>query len=512
MKNILLPLSGSLFIIGLFAPLSLFGLSKTFSDPRLYVAVSIISLLIHFRSELNSKITLLEKALPAIIIALFFHSVLYKFLSWSGVDISGYDFAHYDYAIWNIAQGNGAFLSVTKNEGFFFQNVLATHFRPILYILAIPQIILNTHFYVFFLQSLSTLLSMIILCRICDEIFPGKSLIKLLFSVGIGFNLYYLSVFKFVFQPETFYIPLSFLLVFFLHKKNTLGLVISSLFFLTIKEDAPLLLLSVWGMYALIGKSVKTSLIGVLSSIFCVIYYFVVTKYVMPHWQLWPASSFVDLWAKYGTSMIGIVQGALLNPHLVFLDIITNKSLYLLLLSLAFMPFFTPLIFSATISVVILTTANYPQLNQFGVYYASYVVGFFYICALFGVYKFKKHQTVLVAGVVLIGMLMGLGKYALPKPNFSLFNEIKAMEKYIDPNCQNVYVSGNILSVLEYSENIRRFSKIDDAIQNACQIVLLKNINSVPISSDDQTRLLSAVKNQFSSIIYESDNIIFASK
>lgn len=501
-----------LFIIGLFAPLNMLGLSKTFCDPRLYVAMSLCLLLIRYKKSFNKKINEIEKLIPFAIGSIFLHSLVYKYLSWLSVDISGYDYSHYDYAIWNISQGNGAFLSVAKNEGFFFVNVLGTHFRPVLYLLSIPQILLNSHFYVFFLQSSSVLFSMVILNKICEEIFPNNSLTKMFFVIGAGFNLYYLSVFKFVFQPEIFYIPLSFLLVYFVFKVNTIGLVLTSIVFLTIKEDAPLLLLSVWGMYIVFGKSFKTTLTGIISITSCVTYYLVVTKYVMPDYQLWPSSSFVSLWAKYGTSMIGIVKGALLNPHLVFVDILTNKSLYLLLLSLAFMPILTPLIFVSTISVVILTTASYPQLNQFGVYYASYVVGFFYICAVFGVAKLKRFRTPIVALVVMSGMLMGLGKYALPNPNLSLFNEIKQMQDYFDTGCQNIYVSGNMLHVLDYSESIRRFSSIDDAIQNACQIVLLKETNSVPISSDDHAKLLEAVRSRFTKIDYESDAIIFASR
>lgn len=511
MKNILLALSASLFITGLFVPLKLFGLSKTFSDPRLYIALSIISLLIHFKNELNSKIILLEKILPAIIAGIFLHSILYKFLSWKGVQVSGYDFAHYDYAIWNISSGNGPLLSIS-NENFYFQNVFGSHFRPILYLFAIPQFFIKSHFYVFFLQTLSTLFSLLVLSKICEKIFPGKTIIKLLFVVGFSFNLYYLSVFKFVFQAETFYIPLSILLIYFLQKKHTIGLIASSILFLSIKEDAPLLLLSVWGMYTILGKTKKTTIIGLLAIILCSLYYVIATKFLMPHWQIRPESSFVALWGKYGSSMVGIVQGALLNPHLVLQDIFTNKSLYLLLLSLGFMPVLTPLILAATISVVILTTADYPQLNRFGVYYAAYVIGFFYISAIYGVKKFKKHQTIITSLVVLSGMLMGLGKYSLPKPNFALSNEIKEMNKYIDPKCDHIYASGNIIPVIDYYPNLRRISDIDDAISNSCQIILLKSINSIPMTVEESTELYNAVKSKFSSILYESENIIFARK
>lgn len=511
MKNVLLALSATLFCTGLFVPFNTFGTPKTLSDPRLYIALSLISLLIHYRKRLESKILEIEKVLPYAMIAIFFHALLYKFFAWKGLELSGFDFSHYDYAIWNITAGNGPILSVS-NENFYFDNVLGNHFRPILFLLAVPQFIFQSHFYVLFLQALAALFSMIILKIASEDLFPEKSLIKFLFVVGLSFNIYYLNVFKFLFQAEVFYIPLSMLLVFSVYKRNWKLLGLTSVFFLAIKEDAPLLLLSVWGMFILWGRSKRATLIGAVGIIACILYYLAVTKYWMPIWQLREESSFAGLWGKYGNSMTEIVKGALLNPHLVLKDIFANKSVYLLLLSLGFLPLLTPMLLCATISIVILTTADYPQLNGFGVYYSAYVVGFFYISGLIGLNRIQKYQTIIASVALLIGMLMGLGKYYIPTPNFTLFNEAKNLGQYIDEGCEHVYISGNLLPAISYKSNLRRISDVEDTLQYSCQIVFQKSSNSIPMSAEQSRLLLNEIRNKFTIVDYESEHFLVARK
>src|SRR5690606_12106146 len=189
MKNVLLALSATLFCTGLFVPFKFFGTPKALSDPRLYIALSLITLLIHYRKRLDSYIPKLEKALPFAIAAIFFHALFYKYFAWNSVELSGFDFSHYDYAIWNITVGNGPVLSVS-NENFYFSNVLGNHFRPILFLFAIPQFILQSHFYVLALQALAALFSMLILKQVAEDIFPQKTLIKVLFVIGFSFNIY----------------------------------------------------------------------------------------------------------------------------------------------------------------------------------------------------------------------------------------------------------------------------------------------------------------------------------
>ncbi len=452
-----------------------------------------------------------------LLISLFFF--YYKFQSWQALQGSGQDFAHFDYALWNISVGNGPLLSIAQ-EDLFYENILGSHFSPVLYLFALPYYIFPSHFIPFLWQASIASLTLMLIYHLTRVFFPRDYLAQSLILIGFSFNLFFLNTFKFEFHPEILYIPLSILWLYFLSQNKLKGMVLISLAFFSIKEDGPLILLSAWCVFPLVKPSRKNFALSALMISVCVGYYILATRFFMPIWQLRSESTFTDIWSHYGSGTSEIVIGALTNPHLVLTDIFTNKSLYMLLLSFIFLPVASLYLAAAIVPIVILTTANYTYINTFSLYYSSYVVGYFVFNFLIGYQKiyYNKFRDHVLLAFVLISCLLGLGKFQTPSPNHKLLAEIADFQnetKDLLSQCGNesIFISGHLLSQLDYSSSYRRLTKLKTIYQYGCRLILLKNGPYDNFTESEYLTLVtpSGEDNPFM-IEYESPSLVLLSR
>lgn len=441
------------------------------------------------------------------------HFTLYKVLSHMAVHPSGADFSHYDYAIWNASQGRGLLVSIGE-PSLYYENLLGNHFSPFLFILAPILKVFPYHITTSLFQVLALCLTLWWLYRLCFKVFRYYQLnfIKSYsFFICLSFlcNDYLLKIFKYEFHVEIFYIPFFLLLTnslwnkFWENKKSSWP--IALFLILSIKEDSGLIIFGL-GVSLLFLLERGQKLWGIFFSVIGLMAFFISYKYLMPLF-IKPdapkdASSFIGLWAKYGSSLKEIIVSFITKPHWVLEDFLTAPSFYKIFVLWLFLPFCSFWIFSAMPGLGISLTST-SKLRDLDLYYSAPILPFVVISFVFALIILKKegYRKLILTLCLILNLSMGLGGYRLPHAKDDYFSFKSSLDKgfkSVPVDLGRVYVSGHLLPQLPYHKNFKRVwdtSFYNTDFSNIEGIIIGKKINNWPLSDSSRDSLVEQLKN-----------------
>lgn len=502
---------------------------KNIFDFRIYLLIffSLWGLSFYWKKELFFKIRdYLDQKSNFIILllstVLFFYFLIFKYYSWQSGNTSGSDFSHFDYALWNISEGRGPLLSI--DDTLYYKNIFGNHFAPILYLLASPYFFVSSHFLPYFYQVLFLLSGFLgsyfftknILGR---YLIPHEKLLGLLFAICFLSFQYTLRVFKYEFHHEILYFPLGLWVIYEIilkvefRVKRNLYFILSILFYLSVKEDAPLNLLGpcLWAFFKTKGKE---KVFWSLLSVFFISYFFIIFKMIMPLYALDSTkNNFLPMWAKYGHNIVDISKSFISHPHWVFQDIFFNKTFLKVFIPWLFIPFFSKSFLLFLSSLALVMTGSDIQIKELLIYYSSPVIPFIFCSVVLGTLSYKKYINKFVCVFLGANLLIGIGTLRLDSSNsdVSILNDVvqnrinSVMASGSDHRL--VYVTGGTLVFLNYHKNFRRlgeFSFKADLDPLKTKAVLIgSGINAYPLKEHD----LVKIKEKLKELQYQREDI-----
>lgn len=512
-----------------------FKISKTLLDPKLWLLLTTISSIIHFRKIPKIDEILNQKSVEYskwIFLFFFIHFTAFKLYSYFAIHPSGADFSHFDYALWNTSNGHFMNISIMEKNP-FYKNLFGNHFSPILLLLVPFYWIFESHLILIYAQSITTVISLWVFYQLALLVFKKYKIknfnfLSLIFTISLAYNPYFLKIFKYEYHHEGMYLCLLWWLTYNLIKlqnnkniKNFCLTILSLILTLSVKEDAGIALLGLGLAFSFYKKKSFTRLNGhgISLAIMGLISFFLVNKGIMPLFQTELGASgkntFTGFWGRYGTDIKGIVTGVLSHPHWVIKDLFTAKSFYLLYGPWLFIPFFSWFGLAALPGVIMAVTAN-GLFRELDLYYSSPVLPLVLVGFLFGFIKNKKNLIHLSIVILLINFSFGLGKYRLPIPNKDRERIIMKAEKVLKEsrNYQNkVYITGHLLPHLNFNENYKRIWLADfwkEKNLKLSHILIAKNINNYPIKESGLKLIIDDIlKSQKYQILLNDDDILF---
>ncbi len=249
----------------------------------------------------------------------------------------GWDLGFFDQIIWKASRGDLVALSTLN-----FENLLADHFQPVLYILSPLYLIKSDVRMILIAQAFLVVLASYPLYLLAKEksrniIFSFSIVITYLFFIGTQWLI--LNEFH-----QMAFLPLILISVFYsLHKKNKLGYWISIVGLLFIKEEVALLV-SALGLVVLTKyKWKKEGLITIFVGIFS---FFFLIYLFMPYLSVKGEYSHMGF-GDAGFTPTDVIQKSVTNPEF-FLNSMLNptvkiKTVFETFFAFGFLPFLSPL-------------------------------------------------------------------------------------------------------------------------------------------------------------------------
>ena len=249
----------------------------------------------------------------------------------------------------------------------------------------------------------------------------------LLLSVAYLLNTYTAKTLQYVFHVEVLYPALLFVLVHGLLRRRVLQVAAATLFLLSVKEDALLLLVGISiSLLFVRPRRWRTASLLIGAG---VLVYLVSTRVVMPHAAGAPPGHpwYATYWAAYGETPLLAVRGMILHPLQVAQDLWLS-GIRDLLEPLLFLPLFGGTWFLAAVpALTVYGTASNPGVAHFGLYYSSPVLPFLFIAAAVGVRRFARlvpmsriapvqRQRIVAFALLGVSALSG-ASYVFPEPN-----------------------------------------------------------------------------------------------
>lgn len=416
-----------------------------------------------------------------------------KYCDWRALRISGVDFSHIDYAIWNTWQGRFMLPSITEHSSYldFFGN----HWSPILYLYVAARAMFDHPFTSVFVHAISLALPVFPIFFLAKEKFTNLYY-PLAFVVIYSFAGITASTLQFDIHFESFYIFGFLTLLYFLTTSRfsrtnvILGVLGSTLFCLSIKEDAGVYIAGV-GLYFALFVSTRR-LVGLSLFVCGLLYSWVAIKLLMPLHQPAVAATqtyYLPMWQKYGDSFGDILLGMARNPQVVLADMFFNKSYLKQLISFALLPIFSPALFLSFAPLFIASTAS-SAAQYFGLYYGAPLLPFLLFGAMDGLRRIQRRYSLTVANYFLLftlayALFVG-GSYLRFFPASNLWSEIDITNDWLrsrlsqETTSSTVLIQGGLLPYIQpYSDKYKRLEDIS-AIAAGGSIILSKDLSMAP--------------------------------
>ena len=419
-------------------------------------------------------------------------------------------FEYYDYMTYWFSRGKWYFTGCL--HGFYHLETIMALFVPIWSFLRSPLLFLVAHG--LFLSGAA-----IPLYFIARGVFKESFVPFFIAFVYLNFK-YVFHGLEMNFCPEGLYPLTVFLTMFFVIRKNWLGLLAALAVGLLIKEDAPFYF-GTLGFYCCLNKSWRPkglAMIG-LSAV-----WFLVLMYVIGPWSGANTryDDTVDIYAVGTTTFEGTLLYFVTHPFHVLKELfypwIKTKTLFSFFSKLVFLPLMTPAALTLLPPIGTAMLTRQIQWMTLGYHYALHIVPFAFIALVFGLNNFSRWLgSKREGGLWLLITMMAL----LNIGNYSLFpvtsNDLKTIHLARSiPREGIVLTLGHLLPYIGYREQNIYLSPVVEvghkkAFENADYVLLAREVNTYGAGPELVEQKIEEYKNnpQYKILVDDGTRFLF---
>lgn len=343
----------------------------------------------------------LSKTKPYLIyFFIFVYIILFSYLSLlrhRGLKTQMNDLGNMEQPIYNTLEGN--FMQFTNhvsgelgsnNRFGVHANFILLLFVPVYFIFQSPETLL-------IIQTVSVGLGALPLYWLGKKVLKNENLALLVPGLYL-MNPMVHDVNLYDFHPLALAMPIIIFAFFFMHQKRYKLFLLSCFLLIITKEEMSLIVL-MFGFYLFFRQ--KERLLGIILSIFSIIYFFTIVEIVMPYFNAGSQPVLISSRYSYlGDGLVGIAKNTIANP-IIFVRQIFNKTsfIYLLLLvsPLAALPLLKPDIFLMSLPTVVINLLSKNRMMQypFQFYHFAPILSFIFLSSIMALAKIKPEKGVI---------------------------------------------------------------------------------------------------------------------
>ena len=467
-----------LFVVLLIAAaLSMFfGLNEIRLRPFLYgFSIYGIAYIYNPKFKLNDKDLRLTS-----IISLFIFLVVPIF-SYYAFRVNGFDFSVFD---WMTAPKNA--FTEFGYEPIHSYNHFSVHSSWILIPIYFLRHIIEHPIFLCFLSGLIIWSAVIPLFYYSMQVTKDKNT-SYIISYAYLFSSFTSALLNSAFRIESFYPFFIFCFALFFEKKQKIHLIIITILFLSVKEDAALYISAFSFFNFITTRSFKSLFLSALLITFFIFQSTWLRSYLFPGFT---PPSYLGFWSNWGSTPKEIIISFFLNP-IETVTAILKSGWWRVYGILLFIPFFGGYrwIFCALPGLILLGTAtSYKMMYHYATYYPILLA----CTALLGCCDVLRKQVLfpkkmipkkLIETILLLFPLFHASTLTIHKPKLAMIYELKIINTFLEKSHFEEVCAQAIL-IPHLSKKIRLRSLAFDCIENSIPSIVADSLDPFPFDRD----------------------------